>query len=91
MSGTTRNRVVRLSATGGITSFNPNMNNIVQDIKLYSDANMLIAGQFTSVSGIARTRLAKISATGGLISSFSIGANGTVNTVKILSDDTVLV
>ena len=51
--------------------FNPNANGIVREIAVLSDGDILIAGDFTTVGGVARTGIARLNADGTLDTDFA--------------------
>lgn len=65
----------------------------VQALALQPDGRMIIAGQFTSVSGVVRGRVARLDAHGILDTTFATGtgANGLIRTVAALPDGGLLI
>lgn len=84
-TGTLRNRIARLTSSGGLdTAFDPGVgvNNTIHTLAVQSDGTVLIGGSFTTVSATARNRIARLTTTGALDSGFTVGtgidvANGT--------------
>jgi hypothetical protein len=82
----TRHNAFAFSATtGALTSFNPDVNGVVNSIALDSTCGTAyLGGKFTKVGGVAATNIAAVSvATGALIPSFKHSSNGQVNTVLL--------
>jgi hypothetical protein len=82
----TRHNAFAFSATTGkLTSFNPDVNGVVNSIALDPTCRTAyLGGRFTSVGGSAASNLAAVSvATGALIPGFKHSANGQVNTLLL--------
>lgn len=87
----TRNGLGRLSSSGAIESFNPNVSGTVASIGLQSDGRLVIGGVFTAVNpnttdtdtAVTRNNLARLNADGTLDAAFDPNANGYVNAVVI--------
>ena len=82
----TRDNVFSFSATApyAVTSFNPNVNGVVNSIAFNGTdcSNAYIGGQFTSVGGTAVKNLAKVStSTGAVVPGFGHSASGQVVTL----------
>jgi hypothetical protein len=83
----TRNNIFSFSASSPykVTSWNPNVNGLVNSIAFTGQsgcADAYLGGSFTSVGGTAVNNIAKIStSTGKVVSSFRHNASGTVNTL----------
>ncbi len=95
LNGLTRNRIARLNADGTVDAqFNPGAgaNQVISSIALQPDGKVLIAGFFTTVSGLSRNRIARLNNDGSLDTTFnsSIGASGTVLAVALQPDGNVL-
>jgi len=86
--------IARLNANGTLDgSFNPGGGTFgVSTVAVQPDGKVLIAGDFTAVSGTARNRMARLNADGGIDFSFDpgAGANGLVRTIALQSDGNVL-
>ncbi|MBI2924699.1 MAG: DUF1929 domain-containing protein [Verrucomicrobia bacterium] len=107
VSGTSRNRIARLNASGGLDiSFVPGTgatsdttpdNSVVYSVALQSDGRILIGGKFTAVNGTPRNRIARLNTGGSLDTSFNPGTvatdgtDPTVFSVAVQSDGKVLV
>jgi len=80
-----RNNAFSFSATSPfqVTSWNPNVNGIVDSIALSPDCSeAYLGGKFTSVNGTKVTDIAEVStATGGVNTAFGHTANGEVETL----------
>lgn len=60
----TRNHLARITSTGILdTTFNPNVNSVVQTIVVDTGGNIYIGGTFTLVGGVTRKALAKLTST----------------------------
>ncbi len=83
----TRNNIFSFSATSPyqVTSWDPDVNGIVNTIGLSSDCNTAyIGGKFTSVHGAAATDIAAIDTTTGAVNTgFAHSANGQVETILV--------
>ncbi len=95
-SGTPRNRIARLDASGTIDSgFDPGtgMNGTVNCALRLSDGTIMVGGDFTTCNGVARARIARLTASGALDTGFApgTGANGTVITLIQRSDGKVFI
>ncbi|QBB69067.1 hypothetical protein ELE36_00985 [Pseudolysobacter antarcticus] len=87
----TRNRIARLNADGTLdAAFNPNANSAVLALALQPDGNLILGGQFTSLSpnggAIVRNRVARLTATGSVDTTFDPSANNTVFALALQSD-----
>ncbi len=59
ITGTTRNRVARLTSTGALDAgFNPNAGGAVSGVAQLADGRIIIGGAFTTIGGITRNHLA---------------------------------
>ena len=75
-TGTLRNRIARLTNTGGLdATFDPStgVNNTIHSIAIQSDNSVVIGGSFTTVSGTARNHIARVTTSGALDSNFALG------------------
>ena len=95
VNATTRIRVARLNADGSLDStFDPGSgpNLRVNAMALQDDGKVLLAGQFTSVSGAARNRIARLNADGSLDTSFDpgSGADDVIYGLALQADGKVL-
>lgn len=84
VDGQTRNNLARLNPDGSLEStatFNPGsgVNGRVNSIAVQADGKILIAGDFTSVSGEARNRIARLNADGSLESTATFDPGGGPN------------
>jgi hypothetical protein len=78
----TRNRIAAIdAATGGATSWDPNVNNAVRAIAV-SGGTVYAAGTFTSVGGQQRSNLAAINASGA-VASWNPNADGLVRALAV--------
>ncbi len=89
-------RIARISATGALdTGFNPGSgaNGTIYALVRQPDGKILIGGSFTSFNGTTRNRIARINTDGSLDTTFdpSSGADGTVYTILLKPDGTVLI
>ncbi len=74
-NGTAHNRIVRLSANGGVDAGfpGPGVNGDVQAMALQPDGKILIGGEFTTYNGAARPSLARVNTDGSLDTGFDPG------------------
>jgi uncharacterized delta-60 repeat protein len=95
VSGTARNRLVRLNADGTLEpGFNPNVysgNGGVSCTAVQADGKILIGGIFTGVSGAQRYYLARLNADGTLESGFSPNVNSTVLSTVMQADGRIII
>lgn len=93
IGGATRNRLARLSSSGGRLGYNPDANNTVFDIVPQPDGKMLVAGAFTNFAGgvVARTRLARLQNDGSVDETFAQEVNAEVRDLHLQSNGQVLV
>lgn len=62
MSGTTRNRLARVSSSGTLDSaFDPDVRSTIQALVVQSDRKIVFGGSFFTVGSTARNRLARVS------------------------------
>lgn len=95
-NGTARNRIARLNADGSVDlTFNSGTgaNGTIRSIALQPDGKVVIAGDFTTVSGVSRNRIARLNANGSLDANFDVGtgANGSVRCVQVQADGNILI
>lgn len=94
--GLRRNYIARLEP-GGLVDQDFNVgegpNNRIKAVVPLTDGKFLIAGDFTSVDGVARNRIARLMPDGSLDPTFhpGAGANGSINTVRVLSGGSLIV
>lgn len=97
VAGTTRNRIARLNAFGGLdTSFDPGTgpNSDVYDAVIQPDGKVLIGGWFSTVGAVARDGVARLNSDGSLDPTFDPGTGvdgGDSYDVALQSDGKVLV
>jgi uncharacterized delta-60 repeat protein len=93
ISGTTRNRIGRLSPDGSLDgTFNPAANNAVYTITVQPDDKILVGGNFTNIAGEARERFTRLTADGETDTSFAnIKVNGTIYAIVIQVDGKILI
>jgi uncharacterized delta-60 repeat protein len=94
--GAVRNRIARLNSDGTLdTTFVPSSgpNGIVRSVALQSGGKVVIAGEFTSVSGTALNRIARLNTSGSLDTTFTpgTGANGIIFAMAQQSDGKLLI
>ena len=90
---TTRNRIAALStATGTVTSWNPNIANSVYALALDVTNNLAyLSGSFTTVNGATtRNRLAAVSTATGTASAWDPNANNTTESIVLDSTNGLL-
>ncbi len=73
-----------------IASSNTNRPAYVRSLLVQDGGEIVIAGSFDSVKGVARTNIARLNPDGSLDSTFVAGANGAVNAVAVQSDGKIL-
>jgi uncharacterized delta-60 repeat protein len=97
--GLNRRRIVRLNPNGTedtsfYSSLGTGFNNTIRDLFIQSDGKILVAGDFTSVSGQPYYGLARLNDDGSLDNSFNIGGSiltGSVYTVLQQSDNSIVI
>lgn len=84
-STVTRNRLAAIgTATGNVTSWNPDANGTVLALAASSDGSRIFAGgDFTQVKGKSRARLAKLYTDTGGVSSWNPGASSSVRAIAV--------
>jgi uncharacterized delta-60 repeat protein len=95
-SGVTRNRIVRLNTDYTIDNsfvIGTGFNSTVNTVRLQSDGQILVGGQFSSYSGVSSTRIIRLNTDGSIDNSFVIGTgfDNTVLTISLQSDGKILV
>jgi uncharacterized delta-60 repeat protein len=98
VNGTSLNHIARLNTDGTLdTNFVANVgaavNNTVQAIAVQADNRIVLAGQFTSDSGVTRNRITRL-LTNGVVDvaiNFGDGANGTIDALVVQPADQLLV
>jgi uncharacterized delta-60 repeat protein len=80
--------VARLNTNGTVDTLysNPNANGSVLSMAVQTDGKVLIAGNFTTLGGVAHNRIARLNASGTVDSTFTASANGTVYSVTLQAD-----
>ena len=84
------NRLARINTNGSLDTtfagnFGSGANNDILAVILDASGNILIGGDFTSISGTTENRIARITSTGALDTTFvtGTGANNTVRTILL--------
>lgn len=97
-NGTARNRVARLTSTGGLdAAFDPGSgpDNTINVAAVQSDGRVLIGGTFTTFGGTARRQLARLTTTGTLDATFTpdiiTQASAVVNSIAIQSNGMIVI
>ncbi len=85
---TTRNRLAAFDATtSSLTSFAPNVNNVVRTLALdASSGTIFVGGDFSgasSLAGATRNRIGALSTATGAVTAFDPNANGIVRTIAV--------
>src|SRR5207249_2090735 len=79
MGGQTRNHIARLFVPdGSADSFDPNINGSVYSITVQADGNLLVAGNFTTVTGAQRNHIARLNGATGSLDVYDPNANNSV-------------
>jgi len=93
----TANYLARLNSDGTLdTTYNPNPNALVSALALQSNGEVLIGGSFTNFTPnagstiITRNYLALLTTSGSVDASFDPNVNGSVSTIDLLSDGSVI-
>lgn len=95
-NGVIKNRIARLFADGTLdTTFNPSngANGIIYSTSLQPDGKIIIAGNFTSLNGVARSRIARINSDDSLDTTFNpgSGADGEIRSITLQPDGKILI
>lgn len=98
-NGVVRNRLARLNVDGSLDATflavpAAGANLTVRDIIIQTGGKILIAGDFTSYNATLRGRVARLNADGSLDATFlatGVGANATVNAIRVQSDGRVII
>ncbi|HSC75195.1 MAG TPA: thrombospondin type 3 repeat-containing protein [Pseudomonadales bacterium] len=100
VNGVARSQIARLNNDGSLDAGFASgiaIDNVVYAQTLQSDGKILIAGQFTTVNGVARRSIARFNSDGSLDASFDAGMeigggyNGNINTIALQSDGKILI
>ncbi len=95
IGGVTRNRIARLSASGGThaldAGFNPDADAEVRTIAIQPDGKIIVAGAFTTIGGVTRNRVARLNADGSLDTGFNPNANSAASAIAIQPDGKVII
>ncbi len=97
IAGTLRNRLARLTPTGGLDSFDPSANNTVNSIAVQPDGVVLVGGTFTSLqpagttTPTTRNHVARLYADGTLDPSFFPDVGGNVSVISFQADGRILI
>jgi uncharacterized delta-60 repeat protein len=91
-----RNNIARLNIDGSLDStFNPGIgtNLSIKSIAILSTGNILIGGNFSTVSGTARNKIARLNSNGSLDNFFNPGTGfvGNVISISIQSNNSIIV
>lgn len=83
--------VARLTADGALdTSFDPGTgaDDLVYGLAVQQDGKVMLAGAFTTLTGVQRNRYGRLNSNGSLDTGFEVyeGANGTVRSLAMQSD-----
>lgn len=95
-NGTQRQRMARLFPNGQLdTTFNPGtgVNGFIRASAILPDGKVMIAGQFTSVNGLAINRVARLNPNGSVDTSFNPGtaANNEIQAMVVQPDGKILI
>jgi uncharacterized delta-60 repeat protein len=89
--GAARNNIARLNPDGTLdTAFDPNANDLVDEIAVQADGKILAGGQFNTIGGQHRNNIARLDATTGLADSFDPNANLYVFAIAVQADGKIL-
>ncbi len=96
MGGLPAGHVARLHANGGLdTTFNPGAgaDDAITAIAVQPDGRILLAGQFTTFSGVTRNRLTRINEDGSVdtLINFGAGADSFVGAVAVQPDQRIMI
>lgn len=82
MHGVGRTRIARLTSTGLLdTTFSGDVNSQISGLQLLPDGRVVIAGNFTLVSGVPQSQLAVLTSSGIIDPTFRPSIVGAVHTV----------
>ncbi|MFM1874642.1 MAG: hypothetical protein RL266_379 [Bacteroidota bacterium] len=95
-NGTSRNRIARLNANGGLdATFNPGtgFNGYAQCVVVQSDGKLVVGGGYDQFNGVGRMRIARLNTNGSLDATFNPGTgfNLGVNAMVIQTDGKLIV
>jgi uncharacterized delta-60 repeat protein len=71
--------------------FDPNVDGNVYAVATQADGKIVIAGQFTTVGGVARGNIARLNTDGTLDAAFNPGANGPVRALLLQRDGRLVI
>ena len=91
-----RNRIARLSATGGIEgAFNPNIDGTVAKVLLPAQSDqadkILVFGSFAKAQGTARQRIVRLNVNGTIDGAYMAQADGSIHAAIAQADGKVLI
>ena len=92
----TRNRIMRLTSTGGIdNTFNSGtgFNSIVHTTVIQADGKIIVGGDYTSYNGVTSNRITRLNTNGSIDASFNAGGTGfnsVVNSVALIGSGKIL-
>ena len=88
IGGQPRNNLAALSTTTGLaTSWNPNPNGSVSEVRIVSPGTILVGGSFSNIAATPRNNLASFHLYTGIISQWNPDMNGPVSTMAANSSD----
>lgn len=95
-NGIARNNIARINSDGTLDeTFNPGTgaNSTIYTTSIQKDEKIIIGGLFSSINGTQMNRIARLNPDGSLDITFNsgMGANGTIFTTNILSDDRIII
>ncbi|HMR49287.1 MAG TPA: hypothetical protein PKE40_08680 [Arachnia sp.] len=89
-----RNRIARLNTNGSLdTTFDPGvgLNGTGYAVAVQADGKIVVAGDFTTVNGVARDNIARLNTDGSLDTTFNPGLNGSGRALVLQPDGRILV
>lgn len=86
LGGVSRTNIGAFGAADGVMRpFNPNVNGVVWSITPTTDGQLVIAGTFSTVNGVARRGIAKITTSGVLTTAFNANLDNSVTDTQLVN------
>ncbi|MDH3521797.1 MAG: delta-60 repeat domain-containing protein, partial [Myxococcales bacterium] len=92
VDGQSRNRIARLNPDGSLdSSFNPNANGPVRALAIQTNGRIVVAGGFTTLSGVARSYIARLNSDGTLDGTFNVTVNSGINAILLQQSGRIII
>jgi uncharacterized delta-60 repeat protein len=91
VGGSTRNNVARVSMTGAVDSFNPNVNSTIRSVAVQADGKVILGGAFSTVAGVARLGIARVDSAGVLDAAYNPVLDASVLSMAVQTDGKLII